>query len=93
MTTTPDESRALIRYGLIGFAVTVALMWATYLVREALLLIYISTLVAIGFGPIVTAIERRRVAGRRKLPQVRRRRHAVNDLRDSPRFLLQTLPL
>jgi predicted PurR-regulated permease PerM len=63
------DPRALIRYALIGLALTIALLWATYLVREALLLIYIATLVAIGFGPIVNAIERRRLAGRRRLPR------------------------
>jgi predicted PurR-regulated permease PerM len=44
-------------------------MWALFLVRGALLLIYVAALVAIGFGPIVAAIERRRVAGRRRLPR------------------------
>ncbi len=64
-----DDGRALIRYALVGLALTITLMWATYLVREALLLIYIATLVAIGFGPIVNAIERRRLAGRHRLPR------------------------
>ena len=67
--STDHDPRALIRYALVGLALTVALLWATYLVREALLLIYISTLVAIGFGPIVSAIERRRLAGRHRLPR------------------------
>jgi predicted PurR-regulated permease PerM len=66
----PDHNpRALIRYALVGLALTAALLWATYLAREALLLIYIAALVAIGFGPIVSAIERRRLAGRRRLPR------------------------
>jgi predicted PurR-regulated permease PerM len=67
--TTDHDPRALIRYALFGLALAVALLWATYLVREALLLIYISALVAIGFGPIVSAIERRRLAGRHRLPR------------------------
>jgi predicted PurR-regulated permease PerM len=67
--TTDRDPRALIRYALVGAALTIALLWATYLVRDALLLIYIATLVAIGFGPIVTAIERRRLAGRHRLPR------------------------
>ena len=67
--STDHDPRALIRYALFGLALTVALLWATYLVREALLLIYISTLVAIGFGPIVSAIERRRLAGQHRLPR------------------------
>ena len=61
--------RALIRYGLAGLALTVCLLWAAYTVRNALLLIYISALVAIGFSPIVTRLERRRVAGRYRLPR------------------------
>ena len=56
-----DSPRALIRYGLAGLALSVALVWALYLARDAILLIYISALVAIGLGPLVTAIEHRRV--------------------------------
>lgn len=64
-----DNPRALIRYALVGLALTAALLWALYLVRGALLLIYISALVAIGFSPIVARIERRRRSGRRRLPR------------------------
>ena len=66
---THDEARSLIRYALVGLALTILLLWAFYIVREALLLIYVAALVAIGFSPVVTAIERRRVAGRRRLPR------------------------
>ncbi len=66
---TPDEGRSLIRYALVGLALTIVLLWAFYIVREALLLIYVAALVAIGFSPVVAAIERRRVAGRRRLPR------------------------
>jgi predicted PurR-regulated permease PerM len=41
-------------------AVGAGLVWALYLAREALLIIYISVLLAIGFGPIVHAIEHQR---------------------------------
>jgi predicted PurR-regulated permease PerM len=34
-----------------------AVLWALYLARDALLIIYISVLLAIGFGPVVHAIE------------------------------------
>ncbi|HEY6361326.1 MAG TPA: AI-2E family transporter [Vicinamibacterales bacterium] len=54
-----DNPRALIRYGLVGLALTVVLAWALYLVRNALLLIYISTLIGIGLSPLVSAIQRR----------------------------------
>ena len=41
-------------------ALVVILLWAAYLVRDVLLLIYISGLLAIGFSPIVRLIERQR---------------------------------
>jgi predicted PurR-regulated permease PerM len=56
-----DRGRSLIVYAIAMAAVGVALAWAAYLAREALLLIYVSVLLAIGFGPLVWAIERQRV--------------------------------
>jgi predicted PurR-regulated permease PerM len=50
-----------------GVAILIALLWAA---REALLLIYVSALIAMGFAPLVTFIERpnpRR--GRRRIPR------------------------
>ena len=46
---------------------TVILLWAAYLVRDVLLLLYVSALLAIGFSPIVRLIERQNVVpiGRR----------------------------
>ena len=48
-------------------ALTVILLWAAYLVRDVLLLLYVSALLAIGFSPIVRLIERQNVVpiGRR----------------------------
>ena len=66
---TASDPRALIRYALGALALTVALLWAAYLVRGALLLIYISGLVAIGLSPVVTRLERRRIRGTRPLPR------------------------
>ena len=63
------DPRGLIRYALVGLALTVALLWSSYLVRGALLLIYISALVAIGLSPVVTRLERRRIRGTRPLPR------------------------
>ena len=60
MTSPNDSPRALIRYALAGLALTVALSWAIYLIRDVLVLIYIAALVAIGLGPIVNTIERDR---------------------------------
>ena len=52
-------------------ALAVVLLWAAYLVRDVLLLIYISGLLAIGFSPIVRLIERQTVLpiGTRRFPR------------------------
>lgn len=63
----PDDIRALIRYALAGLVVTVAIAWGLYLARNALLLIYVASLIAIGLAPIVRTIERRQA--RRRMPR------------------------
>jgi predicted PurR-regulated permease PerM len=65
VTPSSDSPRALIRYGLVGLALTVAISWTLYEVRDALVLVYISALVAIGLSPLVNSIERRHLLGRR----------------------------
>jgi predicted PurR-regulated permease PerM len=42
-------------------ALAVVLMWCAYIVRHALLLIYVSGVLAIGFSPIVRVIERQKL--------------------------------
>jgi predicted PurR-regulated permease PerM len=64
-----DDPRALIRYALSAIAVSLVLLWVLFLVREALLLIYVAALVAIGLSPIVAAIERYRGPRQRRLPR------------------------
>jgi len=49
-----------------GMVILIAALWAA---REALLIIYISALVAMGFSPIVRFIERPRPEERRRLPR------------------------
>jgi predicted PurR-regulated permease PerM len=61
--------KALIRYGLAGLAMTVAIAWALYLVRDALVLIYISVLAAVGLSPLVESAERISAAARRRVPR------------------------
>ena len=68
MTASSDSPRALIRYGLVGLALTVAISWTLYQVRDALVLVYMSALVAIGLSPLVNAIERKRFI-RQRLPR------------------------
>jgi len=62
-----DDPRALIRYALAAGALTVALVWAAYLARDVLLLIYVAGIAAIGLSPIVQSVERRgsRLTGNR----------------------------
>jgi predicted PurR-regulated permease PerM len=56
-----DDRRALILYAIWMTALTGVILWAAYLVRDVLLLIYISGLLAVGFSPIVRLIERQKV--------------------------------
>ena len=56
MSPSREDPRGLIRYALVGAALTVVLLWTLYLARAALLLIYLSALVAIGLGPLLSAI-------------------------------------
>ena len=49
-----------------GVAILIATLWAA---REALMLVYISALIAMGFSPIVQLIEHRHASGRRRLPR------------------------
>ena len=69
MIVTPDEGRSLIRYALAGLLLTVALGWMLFLARDALLIVYVSALFAIGLSPLVGAIERHRPAAPRRLPR------------------------
>ena len=68
MTASPDSPRALIRYAFAAFAVTVFIAWALWEVRDALLLIYISALIAIGLSPLVNDLERKRLM-RQRVPR------------------------
>jgi len=71
--TSPQSSepRSLIRYGLVGFAITLIAMWTLYLVRGPLLLLYVCALFAAGLTPLVRWIERQRLLtiGKRRMPK------------------------
>ena len=69
MADHSNSPRALIRYALVGLAVTAAIAWSLFLVRSALLLIYMSVLVAVGLAPLAAVIERHGIAGSRRLPR------------------------
>jgi predicted PurR-regulated permease PerM len=68
VSASPDSPRPLIRYTLAALAVTVFIAWALWEVRDALLLIYISGLIAIGLSPLVNALERTRFL-RQRVPR------------------------
>jgi predicted PurR-regulated permease PerM len=61
----------LIAVAISLVAIAVIVLWGLYLARTALLLIYVSTLLAIGFGPLVHMIEhqRRVPVGSPRLPR------------------------
>ena len=69
MTARSDNPRALIRYALIGAALTVGVVWTLYLIRDTLLLVYVAVLIAIGLSPLVDTIEQQRFATRLRLPR------------------------
>jgi predicted PurR-regulated permease PerM len=69
VTTDDDRARAIVRYALVGLALTVAVGWTLYLVRGVLLLVYVAAVFAVGLSPIVSLIERRRPGGRVRVPR------------------------
>lgn len=68
MNATSDSPRALIRYTLLGLALTFFLSWALWEARDAVMLVYISALAAIGLSPLVNALERKRLM-RQQVPR------------------------
>jgi predicted PurR-regulated permease PerM len=64
------EIRSLILYAIVMTALAAIVVWCAYLVRDALLIVYVSVLFALGFSPIVRIIERQRVLPiARRLPR------------------------
>jgi predicted PurR-regulated permease PerM len=56
-----DDPRTLIAWTIVMVLLAVAVAWALYLVRQVLVLIYVSVLLAIGFSPLVRLIERQQL--------------------------------
>ena len=71
MATDPADYKPLILWTIAMTALAVIVLWAAYLVRNVLLILYVSGLLAIGFSPIVRLIERQRVLpiGSRRFPR------------------------
>jgi predicted PurR-regulated permease PerM len=69
VATQPETRKPLILWTIWMVVLTAVLLWAAFLVRDVLLLIYISGVLAIGFSPIVRLIQRQKM-----LPVVATRR-------------------
>jgi predicted PurR-regulated permease PerM len=71
MSTDAPDRKSLILYAIWMTVFAVVLLWAAFLVRDVLLLIYISGLLAIGFSPTVRLIERQKVLpiGTKRFPR------------------------
>ncbi len=72
MTTTDQAARkSVVGWGIVMAVLAAILVWCAYLVRDVLLLIYVSGLLAIGFSPIVRLIERQKVLpiGTKRFPR------------------------
>jgi predicted PurR-regulated permease PerM len=65
------EARGLVLWTIAMTALAVIVLWAAYLARDVLLLLYISGLLAAGFSPIVRLIERQKALpiGTRRFPR------------------------
>ena len=65
------DPKPVILWTIAMTALAVILLWAAFLVRDVLLLLYISGLLAIGFSPIVRLIERQKVLpiGAKRFPR------------------------
>lgn len=65
----PDRTRATIAWTIRMVVLTGLALWAAYEVRDALLLVFVSTILAIGFSPIVRFIEKRVLPVGRRIPR------------------------
>lgn len=71
MTSGPAAQTSVVGWAIAMTALAVIVLWCAYLVRDVLLWIYVSGLLAIGFSPIVRLIERQKVLpiGTRRFPR------------------------
>jgi predicted PurR-regulated permease PerM len=69
--STSSQQKSLIRYTIVMTALAGILLYSAYLVRNVLLLLYISGLLAIGFSPMIRLIEKQRLlpVGDKRFPR------------------------
>lgn len=61
MSSEPAAHKSVVGWAIAMTALAVIVLWCAYLVRDVLLWLYVSALLAIGFSPIVRLIERQKV--------------------------------
>jgi predicted PurR-regulated permease PerM len=71
VSSQPATQKSLILWTIWMIVLTGIIVWCAFLVRDVLLIIYVSGLLAIGFSPIVRLIERQKVLpiGTRRFPR------------------------
>jgi predicted PurR-regulated permease PerM len=69
MSVSRHSEQQLIVRGVATLLGGVVLLWVLYTVRAALLVIYISGLLALGFSPLIRWLERQRLVGTGRLPR------------------------
>jgi len=66
-----SELKSLILWTIAMVFIAIAIVWALFLARKVILLVYVSALLAIGFSPIVRLIEKQKVLpiGSKRFPR------------------------
>src|SRR5580693_5310491 len=69
MSASRDSDHRLVVGAVATLLAGVAILWTLYSIRGALLVIYVSGLLAVGFSPTIRWLEGRRVVGSGRLPR------------------------
>jgi predicted PurR-regulated permease PerM len=68
MSATQRSDQMIVR-AVVTLLVGVIVLWTLYTIRDALLIIYVSGLLALGFSPLIRALERQHVLGGGRMPR------------------------
>jgi predicted PurR-regulated permease PerM len=66
---SPQSEHRRIAWAVVALLAGVVALWTLYAIRDALLIIYVSSLLAIGFSPAVRWLERQHLVGKGGLPR------------------------
>ena len=67
MSSTPQNTRALVAYGVTMALAGLVTLYGLFLLRQVLMLFYVAGLLAIGISPLVRWLERR--STERRIPR------------------------